>query len=56
LLSFENLGTSVNRFVNYVLDLLSEEDIHAALGEAGRLLEPGGLLCLTELSYTKLPS
>lgn len=55
-LSFGRSGASVDRFVaNYVLDLLSEEDIHAALGEAERLLESGGLLCLTGLSYSPKP-
>jgi ubiquinone/menaquinone biosynthesis C-methylase UbiE len=35
----------------YVLDLLSEEDIHAALSEARRVLAPGGRLCLASLSF-----
>lgn len=40
-----------DRFVStYVLDLLSEEDIAATLREAHRMLEPGGLLCLSGLS------
>lgn len=40
-----------DRFVsNYVLDLLSEADISAVIGEAHRVLEPGGLLCLCGLS------
>lgn len=40
-----------DRFVsNYVFDLLSEDDIRAVLGEAERLLRPGGLLCLASLS------
>lgn len=43
---------SCDRFLStYVLDLLSEEDIRAALLEAGRLLVPGGLLCLAGLTF-----
>ncbi len=39
---------SVDAFVsNYVLDLLSEEDIRAELAEARRVLKPGGRLCVT---------
>jgi ubiquinone/menaquinone biosynthesis C-methylase UbiE len=42
---------SCDRFVsNYVLDLLSESDIRAVIGEARRMLRPGGLLCLASLS------
>lgn len=42
---------SCDRFVsNYVLDLLSEDDIASVLMEARRILEPGGLLCLAGLS------
>jgi ubiquinone/menaquinone biosynthesis C-methylase UbiE len=42
---------SYDRFVsNYVLDLLSENDIAAVLCEAHRILEPRGLLCLASLS------
>ena len=42
---------SRDRFVsNYVLDLLSEDDIAAVVREAHRILEPGGLLCLSSLS------
>ncbi len=42
---------SCDRFLStYVLDLLSEEDIRATLLEAGRLLVPGGLLCLAGLT------
>ena len=41
-----------DRFVsNYVLDLLSESDIHDVLRAAHTLLQPGGLLCLTSLSF-----
>ncbi len=35
---------------NYVLDLLSDDDIRAALAEAHRMLRAGGLLCLASLS------
>lgn len=42
---------SCDRFVStYVLDLLSEEDIAEILREAHRILQPGGLLCLSSLS------
>lgn len=42
---------SRDRFVsNYVLDLLSEDDIAAVVREAHRILVPAGLLCLTALS------
>lgn len=42
---------SADRFVsNFVFDLLSEADIAAVLREAHRILEPGGLLCLSGLS------
>ncbi|HSN17392.1 MAG TPA: class I SAM-dependent methyltransferase, partial [Gammaproteobacteria bacterium] len=42
---------SFDRFVSaYVLDLLPPEAIAAALTEAGRLLRPGGLLCLLSLT------
>ena len=42
---------SCDRFVsNFVLDLLSDEDIAAVLREAHRMLEPQGLLCLSSLS------
>jgi ubiquinone/menaquinone biosynthesis C-methylase UbiE len=45
---------TIDRFVStYVLDLLSPEDIKAVLKEAGRILHPGGLLCLAGLSYGK---
>jgi SAM-dependent methyltransferase len=40
-----------DRFVsNYVLDLLSADDIAAVIREAHRMLEPHGLLCLSSLS------
>jgi SAM-dependent methyltransferase len=44
-------GASRDRFVsNFVLDLLSEDDIVAVVGEAHRILVPGGLLCVSSLS------
>jgi len=44
-------AASRDRFVsNYVLDLLSEDDISAVVCEAHRILEPAGLLCLSSLS------
>jgi ubiquinone/menaquinone biosynthesis C-methylase UbiE len=51
-------SASCDRFVsNYVLDLLSEDDVVAVVGEAHRILEPEGLLCLSSLSTgTGLPS
>jgi ubiquinone/menaquinone biosynthesis C-methylase UbiE len=43
---------SLDRLVaNYVLDLLSEEDIRAFISEAQRVLRPEGLLCLTSLTH-----
>lgn len=42
---------SCDRFVSsYVFDLLSEEDIRSVLGDARRMLCPGGSLCLVSLS------
>ncbi len=42
---------SCDRFVsNFVLDLLSEDDILCVVREAHRIVEPGGLLCLCSLS------
>jgi SAM-dependent methyltransferase len=42
---------SADRFVsNYVFDLLSPEATRAALDDARRVLEPGGLLCATGLT------
>lgn len=44
-------GSSCDRFVsNFVLDLLSEQDIAAVVREAHRMLEAQGLLCLSSLS------
>jgi ubiquinone/menaquinone biosynthesis C-methylase UbiE len=45
---------SVDRFVsNYVLDILSVEEIESLLREAQRALKPDGLLCLTGLTHGK---
>jgi ubiquinone/menaquinone biosynthesis C-methylase UbiE len=42
---------SVDRFVaTYVLDLLPAADIRRVLGEAHRILEPGGLLCIAGIT------
>ncbi len=41
-----------DRFVsNYVFDLLSPEATRAALDDARRVLEPGGLLCIAGLTF-----
>lgn len=41
-----------DRFIsNYVLDLLSREDIEVVMHEAHRVLEPEGRLCLISLTY-----
>lgn len=40
---------------NYVLDLLSEADIHSFLAEAHRVLQPDGLLCLVSLTEGNTP-
>lgn len=47
-----------DRFLStYVLDLLSDEEIHAVLDEARRILAPGGRLCLASLTFGRtLPS
>jgi len=43
-----------DRFVsNYVLDILSAEEIEAVLRETHRVLRPDGLLCLTGLTHGK---
>ncbi len=42
---------SIDRVViGYVLDLLPDAEIEAVLGEAARVLRPGGLLCLANLT------
>jgi ubiquinone/menaquinone biosynthesis C-methylase UbiE len=48
---FPLLDHSVDHVVsNYVLDLLSEEDIKMVFTEAHRVLTPGGKLCLVSLT------
>ena len=43
---------SCDRFVStYVLDMLSTQDIARTLDQAWKVLRPGGLLCLTSLTY-----
>jgi ubiquinone/menaquinone biosynthesis C-methylase UbiE len=43
---------SADRFIsNYVLDILSFDEIAAVIAEAWRILQPGGLLCLTSLTF-----
>jgi ubiquinone/menaquinone biosynthesis C-methylase UbiE len=45
---------SFDRFIsNYVLDLMSFQDISAFIGEAHRVLKPDGLLCLVSLTEGK---
>ncbi len=45
---------SIDRFLSaYVLDLLSEEDIGAALEAAHRALRPGGLACLVCITHPR---
>ncbi len=47
---------SCDRFVStYVLDLLSEDDIRAALRDARRVLVPSGRLCLASLTTGHTP-
>ena len=48
---------SVDRFLsNFVLDLLSNEDIETLLEEAHRVLVPGGLLALVSLTRPFTPA
>ncbi len=50
-LRFDFPDASFDRFVsNYVLDLLSPDDIVTVLSEAHRLLRTGGLICLVSLT------
>lgn len=47
---------SADRFVsNYVLDILSFDEIEKVINEANRLLKKDGLLCLTGLTFGKSP-
>ncbi|HSB63003.1 MAG TPA: class I SAM-dependent methyltransferase [Thermoanaerobaculia bacterium] len=50
--------STCDRFLStYVLDLLGEDEVRAALLEAARVLVPGGLLCLASLTFGEsLPS
>jgi ubiquinone/menaquinone biosynthesis C-methylase UbiE len=51
-LRFAVPAASCDRFVaNYVLDLLSPDDIRLVLSEAYRLLTPDGRLCVVSLTY-----
>ncbi len=44
-------NSSFDRFIsNYVLDLLSQEDIHTLMSEAHRVLAKDGKICLASLS------
>jgi ubiquinone/menaquinone biosynthesis C-methylase UbiE len=46
-----------DRFVaTYVLDLLAPEDIRRLLPETGRVLVPGGLICLVSLTFGATPA
>ena len=54
---FDRADGSADRVVAaYVLDLLTEEDAAALIAEAHRLLEPGGLLCLTSITHGRAPA
>jgi len=55
-LRFPETDAGQDRFVcNYVLDLLSEADIRAAISEAARMLADGGLLCVASLGAGRGP-
>ncbi|MEJ2439832.1 MAG: class I SAM-dependent methyltransferase [Gammaproteobacteria bacterium] len=50
-IAFPLADQSVDRVIStYVLDLLSEKDISQFIGEAHRVLRPGGKLCLVSLT------
>lgn len=48
-------GAADRVIATYVLDLLSEEDAKAFIGEAHRVMAPGGLLCLVSLTEGQGP-
>jgi ubiquinone/menaquinone biosynthesis C-methylase UbiE len=51
-MSLDLRSESADRFFGiYVFDLLSREDIAKLVGEAQRVLEPGGLLCAVSLTH-----
>jgi ubiquinone/menaquinone biosynthesis C-methylase UbiE len=51
-LSFDYRDASFDRFIsNYVLDLMSPDDIVKVLAEAHRLLRADGLICLASLTH-----
>jgi ubiquinone/menaquinone biosynthesis C-methylase UbiE len=55
-LAFGFPDCSFDRFVsNYVMDILPPDDIRQAISEAHRMLKPGGLMCLTSLTYGRTP-
>lgn len=50
-IQFDLPDNSVNRVVStYVLDLLSDDDMRKVITESGRVLKPGGKLCLVSLT------
>jgi ubiquinone/menaquinone biosynthesis C-methylase UbiE len=50
-LGFPQADASADRFLsNYVLDILSEDDIHLVLNEAHRILRKDGLACLVSIT------
>jgi ubiquinone/menaquinone biosynthesis C-methylase UbiE len=49
---FDVTANGFDRLIStYVLDLLPVDDIRRAVVEAGRILKPGGLLCLVSLTH-----
>jgi ubiquinone/menaquinone biosynthesis C-methylase UbiE len=55
--SIDAPDASFDRFIcTFVLDLLSEDDIRAVLGEARRVLTPDGLLGLASLTNGRTPA